>query len=424
MSVRTLHTILNNFQKPELEDLASLLGRDLNSRLRKSQLVEDLDSYLHGEPLRWMSYLAERDAHLLKQLVHAGPEKIQYQDFADYPSLLEVTGLVQYDDSDENYHKVWISRELYEIVSPSIDRVIDWGEKSGQYELERVALGYLNLYGIVPTDVFVDLMMDWFGKKYPDGSNRQLTTMLYRSPVVKLNRFNDEHGDYLCSPCVENIDETITRRKELGKKLRFDRFSVRQALEAGSGAPYFRVNMDSSAGMALEQMLRRVGYDGAELVKAEHDIWIESQYMEEGADTEPLFQPLVDSPQGPELDSDSWLSCCEIIVRYANSVPRWTLCGASAENTELYLNWDRMKRQMQSDAAEAADTIEHSRSGIGPEDYPHWTMPEPTITEGFASELDSDFLPLGFAIPHVAPNDPCPCGSGLRYCRCHGKYLS
>jgi len=424
MGVRTLHTILNNFQKPELEDLASLLGRDLSPRLRKAQLVADLDSYLHGEPTRWMSFLTERDARLLKELVHAGPEKIQYQDFADYPSLLEVTGLVQYDDSDENYHKVWISRELYEIVSPTIDYVIHCGEESGQYDLERVALGYLNLYGIVPTEVFVDLMMDWFEEKYPDGSNRQLTTMLHRSTVIKLNRFSDAHGDYLCSPCVENIDETFARREELGKKQRFDRFSTQDAREAGSGAPYFRISMKSKAGMALEEMLRRVGYDGFELVKAEHDVWIESQYMEDGVNADPLFQPLVDSPMGQELDSDSWLACCEIIVKYANSVPRWVLCGAPAENSELFVNWDRMKRQMQNDADLAAQAIESSRVNIGPDEYPHWTMPEPTITEGYASELDSDFLPLGFAIPHVAPNDPCPCGSGLRYCRCHGKYLS
>jgi hypothetical protein len=49
---------------------------------------------------------------------------------------------------------------------------------------------------------------------------------------------------------------------------------------------------------------------------------------------------------------------------------------------------------------------------------------EPTISDGFAGEMSSKEYPMGFAIPHVAPNDPCPCGSGLRYSRCHGKYLS
>ena len=53
-----------------------------------------------------------------------------------------------------------------------------------------------------------------------------------------------------------------------------------------------------------------------------------------------------------------------------------------------------------------------------------WTMPEPTISEGFAAEMFTENYPLGFAIPHVAPDDPCPCGSGLTYRHCHGKYLS
>ena len=420
MKVRTLHTILDDFQKPELEDLGSLLGRNLNHRLRKSQLVEEMDSYLHGEPLQWMSFLTERDARLLRDLVHAGPDKVQYQDFADYPSLLEATGLVQYDDSDENYHKVWISREMYDIVSKDIEKVIHSGEKSGQYELERVGMGFLNLYGIVPTEVFVDLMMDWYQEKYPRGSYRALTTMLHRSPLVKLYRYNDAHGDYLCSPCVESIDELFTRREELGTTQHYDLFTSQQAREAGAGAPYFTVSMKTPAGMALEQMLRRVGYEGFELVKAEHDIWIESQYAEEGMNPDPLMQPLVDSPMSPELDMDSWLACCEIVVRYANSVPRWALCGASAEKTELYVDWEKMKREMKKNA----DAALQPQPGSVGEDYPHWTMPEPTITEGYATDLDSDFLPMGFAIPHVAPNDPCPCGSGLRYCRCHGKYLS
>ena len=100
MKERNLHTLLDGFQKVELEDLGNILGNELSPRLRKSQLVEQLHSYLRGEPRRWMSHLMERDVRLLRELVHAGPDKVQYQDFADYPSLLEVTGLVQYDEWD------------------------------------------------------------------------------------------------------------------------------------------------------------------------------------------------------------------------------------------------------------------------------------------------------------------------------------
>ena len=58
------------------------------------------------------------------------------------------------------------------------------------------------------------------------------------------------------------------------------------------------------------------------------------------------------------------------------------------------------------------------------ETYPRWTMPSPKVSAGYAGEMEDPRIPMGFAIPHVAPDDPCPCGSGLRYCRCHGKFLT
>ena len=109
-----------------------------------------------------------------------------------------------------------------------------------------------------------------------------------------------------------------------------------------------------------------------------------------------------------------------MVADYADSIPKWVLCGRSAKvagvckvDVESY-----KKRMLETPAPTSASAPEST------EEYPHWTMPEPTISDGYAGELNSDFLPLGFAIPHVAPDDPCPCGSGLRYCRCHGRYLS
>lgn len=410
MKERTLHTILDGFQKMELQDLGNILGSNLSPRLRKSQLVDQLDTYLRGEPRRWMSHLMERDVRLLKDLVHAGPEKIQYQDFADYPSLLEVTGLVQYDDSDENYHKVWISRELYDIVAQDVEKVLRNGEKSGQFEVERIGLGYLNLYGILPTDKFLDLMMSWYDKTH-NGDYRELTRILQQSPLVKLYRYTDNYGDYVCSPCVENIDEIYSLRESLNQK-RFKHFLISDAHEAGSGAPYFTVGMKTPEGMRLEQMYRRLGYEGYDLVKAEHDTWMEAQYTAEQNDA--LFQPLMDSPRSPDLDNESWLACCQIVSQYADSVPKWVLCGRSAAEAGLCkADWEAWK------TLPAQDESAHPQ-----DEYPHWNMPEPTVTDGFAAEIGEEAIPLGFAIPHVAPDDPCPCGSGLRYCRCHGKFLS
>ena len=274
--VKNLHTLLDGFQKPELQDLGSLLGRELSPRLRKSQLVEQLDVYLRGEPGRWLSHLMERDVRLLRELVNAGPEKVQYQDYAIYPSLVEVSGLVEHDDTDEHFHKVWITREMYDIVAPFVEKAIKRGERSGQFDIERIGLGYLNLYGIMSTPLFLDLITAYYEQHY-NNNYGELMHMLQQSPMVKLCRYTDKWGDYLCSPCVSDPEEIHTLRQQLGQKKKGS-FTEDQAREAGAGAPYFTVDMRTREGMALEQLYRRLGYEGFELVKAEHDTWIEAQY--------------------------------------------------------------------------------------------------------------------------------------------------
>lgn len=384
--VKNLHTLLDGFQKPELQDLGSLLGRELSPRLRKSQLVEQLDVYLRGEPGRWLSHLMERDVRLLRELVNAGPEKVQYQDYAIYPSLVEVSGLVEHDDTDEHFHKVWITREMYDIVAPFVEKVIKRGERSGQFDIERIGLGYLNLYGIMSTPLFLDLITAYYEQHY-NNNYGELMHMLQQSPMVKLCRYTDKWGDYLCSPCVSDPEEIHTLRQQLGQKKKGS-FTEDQAREAGADAPYFTVGMRSHEGMALEQLYRRLGYEGFELVKAEHDTWIEAQYTSDY--NEALFHPLMDSPQGQHLDEESWKVCCQIVADYADAVPKWALNGLSAREA------GQMQLDMKLNSLRSWDKL-------------------PEV---------ADIPGMGFAIPHVAPDDPCPCGSGLRYCHCHGKYLS
>jgi hypothetical protein len=328
----------------------------------------------------------ERDVRLLRELVNAGPEKVQYQDYAIYPSLVEVSGLVEHDDTDEHFHKVWITREMYDIVAPFVEKAIKKGERSGQFDIERIGLGYLNLYGIISTPLFLDLVTAYYEQHY-NNNYGELMHMLQQSPMVKLCRYTDKWGDYLCSPCVSDPEEIHTLRQQLGQKKKGS-FTEDQAREAGAGAPYFTVGMRTREGMALEQLYRRLGYEGFELVKAEHDTWIEAQYTSDY--NEALFHPLMDSPQGQHLDEESWKVCCQIVADYADSIPKWALNGLSAREA------GQMQLDMKLNSLRSWDKL-------------------PEV---------ADIPGMGFAIPHVAPDDPCPCGSGLRYCHCHGKYLS
>ena len=419
MKERSIEDILKGFQKVELEDLGNILGSVLPHRMKKSEQVAKLTAYLTGKPRRWLAHLSERDIRLLKSLVHAGPGKVKYLDTAGYPSMLEVSGLVDSDDSDSRFRKVWVRREVYDIVAPHIDRVIKRGERTGQFEVERVGMGYLNLYGILPLERFIDLIAEYYEQAFM-GDFDSLLKILNQSPLVKVYRYVDIHGDYLLSPCVSSADDLFQFREEIGfENEPYKTFTVEEAMEAGGGAPYFTVGLKTPEGKALTEALQRIGYEGFDLVKAQHEIWAEAQ-VPLGNDA--LFGPLTDRDEsiGSDILYDT---CVHAVIDYANSVPKWALNGFSA------LEKDMMVLEYPSEEVPEGTEAED-------ETYPHWTMPRPTISDGYTDLIEKDEalerlsplmpegFPFGLAIPHVAPTDPCPCGSGLKYGHCHGKNLN
>ena len=410
MEERSLHTILTGYTKPQLEDIVEILGTPGSRHRSKAGLVEELYSYLRSEPRRWLSRLTERDLRQLRQLVHAGPGKVMSQRFSDYPSLLEAIGIVSSDDSEEHAHKIWIDSEVYDIVHKDVDEVLRAGEKNGQFAVERVGMGLMNLYGILPTERFIFLMVEWFGGHHEKEHLDRLVRSVFNAPWFKLNNCQDDMGDYMVSPCLNSTSDIFDLREMLDQTEYKRGLSWEDITQAGSGAPYFTVGMKTPEGMRLEEMYRRIGYTGFELTLALHDTWIESQYTSQPNDA--LFGPLLDSPYASKMDQDSWETCCQIICDYADSIPKWALCGKSArECGQALADWRSWR--------DGPDGHEEEEEIPG-----RWTMPEPTISEGFAAEMFTENYPLGFAIPHVAPDDPCPCGSGLTYRHCHGKYLS
>lgn len=399
---------LNQFRKIELEDLCSVLGTDLRPTVRKSDLVQKLFCYLKEKPRLWLSHLSERDLSLLKGLVNKGPGKFVLTEVPDYISFPEVMGLVEYDDSDENFHKVWITREVYDIVAPCIDEVMLEAEKNGQFLCERIIIGYLNIYGILPFTEFSEIMMNWWDTSYPGESYDRLREILDRCPVMKLCLFVHDGKQYMFSPCIsDEADEVFRLREESGIP---DRdypmhFTADQAVEAGIDAPYFTVALKTPQGSALVDVLKRAGFGGMALIRVLHDIWLDSQLP---GDRQYIFDFL--SSKGEVLRNPRLLDdCLNAVIAYANSVPRWALNGYSSdEKNGLYAL---------SFPSEIFEEGEYEDPFEG--EIPKWEMPKPTITKGFGNPEALDLL---MAVPHVAPDDPCPCGSGLRYRSCHGKY--
>ena len=376
---------LGAFHKVDLEDIRHFFGADVPSHIRKSEFVQRLGAFIVERPGEWLRNMLERDLRLLLTLVEAGPEVPVTLEYPDYPTVLETVGLLGVDTSDQDYKEVWIPKEIYDIVSPHIRATISLREADGSFEMERAALGYLVLYGILTVDEFYDKMLD-----YNDWANRwdadTFTTMLVKSPVFKLCRIDLEGELYVCAPGIYEPATIISGRKDYPDLGGLRHFTPEEAIEAGSGAPEFVFGLGSPEGKRLVEMLLNLGYSGRELVLEEHDIWMNSQMIWGDDSTEDIFGCVTEKQDDIETFED-YNDCMEIVAAYANSLPKWLLLGHSSTEANC------LKVILQSEDDSMMDLIRKN---------PYMSL----------------------YVPPVTMDEPCPCGSGLSYRLCHGRNLN
>ena len=368
-----------------MEDIRQYFGADVPTKVRKPEFVDRLGAYIIERPAEWLGRMLERDLRLLKRLVEAGPGVPLYLDYPDFPSVLETVKLLGSDTSDENFREVWLPKDMYDVVAPHIDDVLKEGELSGLFEMERAALGYLCLYGIMTVDEFFDKMLDYweFSGRH---SIEYFTNMVYESPVMKLCRVDSDGERYMCAPNIFDPEEILKGRKEYSAIESLRPFAPQEALRAGAGSPYFVYGLDSEEGRKLVEMLGNLGYAGEDLIHEEHDIWMNAQMFGKNDTTEAIFASV--SRKQEDIESfEDYDECMEIVAAYANTLPKWLLKGYSSNEKNC------LKVVLQT------------------EDDPIQTMIKKNPI-------------LGLFVPPTPPDAPCPCGSHLSYRNCHGKNMS
>lgn len=416
--------ILTSLTKSDLVEMGDIFGAEIPVRLKRKEMVTSLEDYFSNCCKTWLTYMLERDLKLIKELVTKGPGVSVFQEYPDYMSIAEYYGVVESDDSDGNFKKVWLSEDIYNLVKDQIDAAIEDGEKNGRFEVERIALGFLNLYGVDTFSHFLDFMMDYSNSKC-DSRYDMLLNSLKHSPLLKIARF----GTYLASPCVSDPMKIINRRKAFKGVKRSTKFTFEDAMAAGKDAPYFTFGLDSPEGTLVWSILTDLGYSETERLREMHNIWISAQLLDKDEIAEDLFISVVRKKEVIH-DAAMYNRCVNAIAAYANMLPKWLLKGNSSDEA------DYLEIVLQDSESNSLN-VELDSLGDNEDDkddfVPDWHLPQPTVSQGYPSippirsesipKLPEDFI-SGMSVQHVAPDDPCPCGSGLKYKYCHGKYMN
>lgn len=158
---------------------------------------------------------------------------------------------------------------------------------------------------------------------------------------------------------------------------------------AGKTVPWSIANINHTEAQFLQRQLVEAGYAPEQLPGLLYDIWLEKVHPnKDGGGLGEVTGQIMQKAHFKSLQEANRL--LGAITAYSNSIPTWMFKGRSSD--EMF-GKDSKRGEKLATASAMISQMSH----------------------GFQQAS---------AFPKVGRNDPCPCGSGLKYKNCHGKNLS
>ncbi|MBO4671953.1 MAG: SEC-C domain-containing protein [Bacteroidales bacterium] len=363
---------------------------------RKRDLEKALCTYLSGDPRVWLDKLMEYDLKLLQKLCKAGPDSYVDVIPSDFPTVVEALHFVESSKSEnDDMLRLTIPRAFYQLIVDEIDDVVARKERDGSFMLEHIILGAVNVYGAVPLRTFVDsIFMDFDNMDEMQGFAAAVAV----HPALRIYQEEYRGESFMVSPEVEDFPGLMSDRRKLGKDVRrYAKISLEEIEHCGENTPFNFYGRDTEEGKALLKLFDYLGYEGDELIYSAHSAWLNAQFEPNENNLEILLSSVTAAAEDIE-DYSQFREFAEVVINYANSVPKWLLKGQSANSTGL------LRYELPPDAF--AELFEEDEEAAREQE-----------------ELMSFFDSVNKVRP-VAPDDPCPCGSGISYRFCHGRHFS
>ena len=386
-----LTRVLQAQTKEELQEIGDFFGVLLRKSDKKAAMVHRLEMAFRTDMLRCLKCLPIYELRNLQLLVSQGKGVRLMIPIPRPPFFTYLFGLLE-DDSEGAVMKLYLEDEIFDLVAPVIDTAIKEVEDSGRVEFERFLWGCLTIYGFLSMDEFINLRREFF----PDEDLRAIYSFL--DTYAPLSYLTDDYYEFLMYPDLHQLD-LITEQESRGYYGReLAKVPLEDILSAGKTTPYNYPYGSHKEGVALVAALKAVGLTGDAGALRMNWIWWEKQ--NEGGDSRgfrDLIQRILDDARVDSFDSVQALMGA--ITDYSNAIPTWLFRGRSSD--EVMKEECPSLKPLPSGSRTAATPLQGTFPGFG-------------IGSG----------PAFGSVPRVGRNDPCPCGSGLKYKNCHGKWES
>ncbi len=356
-----------------------LTGREVTLKTRKG-LMNSLEKVLSENTETALRHLPEFELRLLRDLSMQGRGGKLFIHEDRVVRLSTLMHFVEVEKLPRARFAVSFTPYSYDIIAPHAGAAYAKSELTGELFFEHFLFGCLSLYGMLTVAEIEELMEDYFSEDKDLLAGMRL--FLEDSTTLRI-LLSDE--DNVCFPAVTPEDAKILNdifKKDSSPR---NRFTLEQVIEAGKSMPECVPLKNSPEGKNLFDTLVEMDFDNDMILWIMTDFWETMQLEGASAVEEAIVDYVYPEDSNEESDpiilqkQESVLK--KAVVGYLSVVPLWTLHG-------------------------------HSLSETGRSFY------------SYSPFSHSEDRPAIRAFRKVGQNDPCPCGSGLKYKYCHGKNLN
>ena len=365
--------------KIQLRILGDMLGCELASNLRKAEMAIGLTDFIINNSDAWLRCLPKRELDLMEIMVKMEKGSEFRTSPQPYATVMEALGFVVEERTDDS-STFTIVPALYDSIKEHLPMALSFRAVNSYMEFEALLMGILNTYGIVEHKKVLEIFSSIYDFKTDPQLAVQSIQFLFESFLMKMNVVRKDDVVYLQTIIRnEDLDELIFERENRAEIKDYRQFSKEEFMAAGFDPLYPFVGKDSPTGKKLTAFMEKVGMGEKERNVTGTLVWLSAQ---EGGTKGPLGA--IHLFDGLLKGFDQVQEMMGVVQEYTNNVPKWIFKGYSSH--EVFEKYEKPSLQ---------------------------PLPDKKPPVGF-----------GMGIPRVGRNDPCPCGSGLKYKKCHGKYNS
>lgn len=401
-----LRTLLMKEEKQELHFMAGCMGLRVGVSYPKKVMVERIRDFMLTSPAAWLEGLLEIDLRMLEKGLEAGKE--QWLPFPNVTFMSTLENLHAIEISEDEYGEpiYAVVPEIYDAIGGVLGDIIKKKEENGSFMIDKIALGITNVYGTIPLMKFFSALE----KVFKAVNGRSVTIEDTRKSILMMSISEEENGNvYFCTPYFHYRSEILAMRKQYKYNgSAYAPIDVAKVLASAENLPFCAYGADTPEGRAVLEVMRTIGLNREQALEELHYIWLYSQFPMNSDSTEMMFSA-IDEVLDHVGHFDEYESFVNTIAAYANSVPKWLLRGHTANEANLL----KVTIASEERDAEGEAPADGESAFI---DFLHKSLPRP--------ESATDVSKYGISIKRVGLSDPCPCGSGLTYGRCHGKHIN